>query len=356
MAVDVGRSARQVAFTLEVKSAKIVENIFLNNGVLVLLGSKGRVRVVRGGNRFDERTHLGMNSNVAHRDPFAQIDSNFQDNWRTAQYGQATIDGTTPVNFVEMAQNQGDHAIGTQKLAQESFDDLMNTFPNKVSDALMAATSGAADPLSLIEELPATAFGSQTRTTGGLVRSDYPGPDRTKAWQTQHSSSGADLATAAGIATVTAFLRKCSEGSAKNMQPDICLTTDGAFAQASGGGDILRRYSVSEKMMKLGFNNLMINEAILISDRNVPAKGLLALNTNFMRVQVLAGPNTKQTGDVQVVGDGAVSVPLQISKPVESEDYLKYTIKAWLTYNLTFGALKYHGRMDNITEATLAAD
>jgi hypothetical protein len=357
MAVDASRSARQVAFTLEVKSPKIFENIFLNNGVLVLLGDKGKVRIVQGGNRFDERTHLGQNSNVAHRDPYNKIDSGFQDNWKTAQYGQATIDGATPVNLVELAQNQGKHQVGETKLAQDALDDLMNTFPNKVAEALMQTTSGANDPLSLIEELPATAFGSQTRTTGGIVRSDYPGTGvggRTKAWQTQYSNSSADIGAAAGIATISAFLRKCSEGSAKNMQPDIALTTDGVFAQSAGAADVLRRYGVNDTLIKYQFNHIMINEAAVISDVNVPAGNLIALNTNFMRVQVLAGPNTKRTGDVKVVGDGAVSVPIQISNPIESEDYLKYTIKAWMTYNVTFGALKYHGRMDNLTEATLA--
>ena len=351
MSVDVGRSARQVAFTLEVKSPMIFENIILNNGVLTLLGAKRRVRIVRGGNRFDERTHLGQNSNVGWRDPFAQISSEFQNNWETAQYGQATIDGTSPVNFVEMAQNQGSHAIGTQKLTQESLDDLMNTMPNKVADALLAETSGGAEPLSIREELPATKFGAQTRTTGGIVRSDFPGPDRTQAWQTQYSNTSADLAGASGIGVVTKFMRTCSEGSAVNMQPDLALTTDGVFSQASAAGDVLRRFGVNDKMFKFGFNNLMINQATIISDRNVPTSGLYALNTNFMRVQILAGPNTKQTGDVKVVGDGAVSVPLQISKPIESEDYLKFTIKVWLTMNLTFGALKYHGFMDNLTEA-----
>ena len=354
MSVDYTRSARDIAFTLEVKSPKIFENIFLNNGVLVLLGSKGRVKIVKGGNRFDERTHLGQNSNVAHRDRYAVIDTDYQNNWLTAYYGRAVVDGASPVNFVDIDENAGDHRIGVTSLAESVMEDLMNTFPNKVSDALMAATSAATGPTSLLEQLPATAVGSQTQTTGGIVRSDYPGPDRTQMWQTQYTNSSADISGAAGIATITAFLRKCCEGSALDMQPDIFLTTDGVMSLASGAGDVLRRYGVNDTLLKFRFDNIKIGSAAVISDRNVPAKSGLALNTNYMRVQVLGGPKTKTTRSVKVVGDGAVDVPLQVSQPVEAANKLEYTIKAWMTYNLTLGALKYHGRMDNLTEATLA--
>ena len=353
MAVDYTRTARDIAFTLEVKSPKIFENIFLNNGVLCLLGDKGRVRIVKGGNRFDERTHLGQNSNVDHRDRYAQIDNAYQDNWRTAQYGRATIDGASPVNFVDLDENAGSHKIGASGLAEEVMEDLMNTFPNKISDALLASSSAANQPLSLIEELPATAYGSQTRTTGGIARSDWTGSDRTQAWQTQYSNTSADLSSSAGIGTVTSFGRTCSEGSAMNMQPDIMLTTDGVMSQASASADVLRRFGVNDKLLKYRFDNIMIGTAALISDRNVDSGNALFLNTNFLRVQVLGGGKTKASRSVKVVGDGAVSVPLQVGQPVEAEDKLQFTIKAWMTYNLTFGALKYHGRMDNLTQATL---
>ena len=351
MSVGFGRTARDIAFTLEVKSSKIFENIFLNNGVLVLLGDKGRVKIRKGGNRFDERTHLGQNSNVDHRDRYAQIDNDFQDNWRTAQYGRAVIDGASPVNFIDLDENSGDAKIGATDLADAVLDDLMSTFPNKVSDAIMASSSAANGPVSLIEELPATAFGSQTRSTGGIARSDFPGPDRTQAWQTQYTNTAMDLSGATGIGVATNFGRACSEGSALDMQPDILLTTDAVMSQASAAADVLRRFGVNDTLLKFRFDNIKIGTAALITDRNVPSKGGLWLNTNFLRVQVLGGSKTKASKSVKVVGDGAVAVPLQVGTPVEAEDRLQFTIKAWMTYNLTFGALKYHGRADNMTEA-----
>lgn len=355
MSVSYARTARDIAFTLEVKSPKIFENIFLNNGVLVLMGANGRVKIVTGGNKFDERTHLGQNSNVDHRDRYADIDNAYQNNVITAQYGRAVIDGASPVNFVDQDENQGDAKVGTVSLADFCLEELMNTFPNKVSDALMASTSAANGPTSIVEEIEATAYGSQTRTTGGIARSSYPGASRTSAWQTQYSNTSHDLSAAAGIAGVTQFGRRCGEGSALDLQPDIMLTTDGVISQASGAADVLRRYGVNDTLLKYRFDNIKIGNAALISDRNVPSASATAgsgymMNTNFMRIQVLGGSKTKASNSVKTIGDGAVSVPLQVGTPVEAETKLQFTIKAWLVYNLTFGALKYHGLMNNLVQ------
>ena len=349
MAIGTSRTARDIAFTLEVKSPKIFENIFLNNGVLVLLGSNGRVKIVRGGNRFDERVHLGQNSNVDHRSKFAEIPTDFQNNFQTAQYGQAVISGAVPINLVEQDQNMGAQRISS--MTDALIEELKNTFANKVSDGLMATTSASTDPLSIKEELPATAFGSQTRTTGGIARSDYPGTDETAAWQTRYDGTTADISAATGIAIVSNALWSASDSSAKDMQPDIGLVTTGVMAKASGGGDVLRRYGVNDRLLKLRYDNLMIGNAALIADRSAGAKNGFFLNTNFMHAQVLAGSKTQATGSIKVIGDGATSVPLQVSKPIEADNFLNFTIKAYLVYNVTFGGLKQQLRMDDLTEA-----
>jgi len=352
MAVDYARIARDIAFTLEVKSPKIFENIFLNNGVLAMFGSKGRVNIIKGGNRFDERTRLGKNTNVGTRSKFATIPIDYQNNVQTAYYGQSVVSGAAVVNMVEEDQNAGPSRISS--LADDCMQELLSTFPNVVSDALMATSETSTSPLSLVVQLPATAYGSQTQVTGGITRSDYSGSVPEAAWQTQYNSPGTavDLSAAAGIAAASKFAWTCSPGgSALSEQPDIAICRTGALAQASGGADVLRRYAVNDKMLKLGFDNIMINNATLICDRNGVANAILFINTNYGHVQVLGGQNTKQAKNVSVIGNGAVSVPIQVCQPVESETVLQYSIKAYLVYNLTFGGLRQHGRLANVTEA-----
>jgi hypothetical protein len=209
MSVSYDRIARDIAFTLEVKSEKIFENIFLNNGVLAALGSSGRVKVRRGGNRFDERTHLGQNSTVGHRSKYGQIPTDMQNNFLTAYYGQAVASGSAVVNLVEQDQNMGESKI--DDLAQGLVEEAQNTFPNVISDALMAAAAGANDPLSIVETIEATAYGSQTATIGGIAKSDHTGSDATDAWQNQYSATAiSDVGSAAGIAALSKFAWTCS--------------------------------------------------------------------------------------------------------------------------------------------------
>jgi len=351
MSVSYDRIARDIAFTLEVKSEKIFENIFLQNGCLAALGSNGRVKVTKGGNRFDERVHLGQNSTVGHRTKFAQIPTDMQNNFETAYYGQAVCSGSAVVNLVEQDQNAGEQKL--DDLAEKLIEEANLTFPNKIADAIMKVTPTGSDPDSIVKVIEATAFGSQTSTTGAIVRSAHPGTDKTDAWQNQYNATAlADIGAAAGIAAFTKFLWECSPGgSAISEQPDIGLTTTGVIAMATGGSDMLRRYSVNDKMLKLGFDNLLVNRCALMADRNVAAGRCYVMNSNYMRLQVLAGSNTKTVGNVQTVGEGKQSIPLQVRPAIESGDFLNYAIKIYIVYNLTYGGLRQHGLKTTITEA-----
>ena len=350
MAVGVSRTARDIAFTLEVKSTKIFENIFLNNGILAALGMNGRVKIQKGGNRFDERAHLGQNSTVAQRSKYDPIPLDNQNNWQTAQYGQSVADGAAVVNLVEEDQNAGDSRISS--LADGILEDALQTFPNKISDAIMKATPTDLDPDG-ISVIQATAFGSQTGSVGGIARSDHNGiADLADAWQNQYRATAiADVSAAAGIQAITKFAWQCSPGgSGINEQPDIGLTTVGVFAMFNGS-DVLRRYSVNDKLLKLGFDNIMVNRAAIMADRSVATGRLYLLNTNYLRLQVLAGSKTKQVGQVITVGEGKQAIPLQVREPIESDNHLAYSIKMYIVYNLTWGGLRQHGLQVSITEA-----
>ena len=351
MSVGTGRLARDIVFTLEKKSPEISWNIFLQNGVLALLGLQKRVTVVKGGNRFDERTIFGSNSTFGHRSKFTQIPTDFQNNWATAQYGQAVVSGSAVINMVEAQQNMGKEKI--DDLVENCMREAKLTVPNVVSDGLMAATSAANGPVSIVETIEATAYGAQTSTTGGIVRSDHTGADATDAWQNQYSATAiADASSAAGKAALQNFYWACSPGgSGANETPDIGLTTTGVFAKMSGGEDNLRRYSPNDRMAKLGFDNLAINNAAVIADRNVTAGYMYMLNTNYMRIQILAGNKSQKVGDVQTVGDGKQEIPLQVSSLIEADDFLNWTAKLWMVYNLTFSGLRQHGLQVSITEA-----
>ncbi len=352
MSVSSDRIARDIAFTFEVKSEKIFENIFLNNGILAALGLNGRVKIRRGGNRFDERTHLGQNSTVGHRSKFAQIPTDFQNNFLTAYFGQAVCSGSAVINLVEADQNAGDAKI--DDLAEGLIEEAKLTFPNKISDAIMKTIPNANDPDSIVSAIQAVAYGSQTGTLGTIDRALHTGlADATDAWQNQYDATAiADPGAAAGIAALCKFAWNCSPGgSGVDQQPDIALTTTGVFANITKAGDVLRRFGVNDKMLKIGFDNIMLNRAAVMADRNVGATNMYFINTNYLRMQILAGANTKTVGSVKTIGEGAQTISLQVRPPIEAGDYLNYAIKMYLVYNITWGGLRQHGLYHGIVEA-----
>lgn len=352
MAISATNTAREIAFALMKKSPEIFENIFLQNGVLALMGVKGRVKIVKGSRRFDERVHLGQNPNVDTRSRFAQIPTDFPNNWYTAEYGQSVISGAVPVNLVEIDQAAGAYKL--DDLAETCKNELKNTFANKVADKLMQASAGASDPVSLRQEIQATAFGSQTGTLGGINRADHKGlTDKTDAWQNQYRSTAiSDVGASAGFAALMGFLWTCSPGGgALSEMPDLGITTTGVMAKMSGGIDALKRYQPNATMAKIGFDNLQVGTATLIADRNCPDGYLYFINTNYLHVQVLGGPMSKTIGEVKTIGDGKQTIPLQVRPAIESEDHLNIAIKAYMVYNLTFGGLRQHGLQTSITEA-----
>jgi hypothetical protein len=218
----------------------------------------------------------------------------------------------------------------------------------------MAAAPGGSDPESIVASIQATAFGSQTGSLGGIARADHTGlADATDAWQNQYSATAiADIGSAAGIAAISKFAWACSPGgSAAQEQPNVGLTTTGVFAKMTGSADVLRRYGVNDKMLKLGYDNIMVNRAAIMADRNVTAGYLYFLNTNYLRMQILAGSNTKSVGNVSTIGDGKQSISLQVRPPIEAGDYLNYVIKMYMVYNITWGGLRQHGLQVSITEA-----
>lgn len=352
MAVSSTRSERQIMFATEVKSEKIFENIFLQNGCLAAVGVNGRVKIVKGNNRFDERIHLGKNPNSGHQSIYAQIPSSFSNTWFTALYGQACWAGTAVMNLVEIDQAQGEHQL--DDVVEKSIEELLLTAPNDVGDAIMKTTPTSVDPESIVNVIEATAFGSQTSTLGGISRAAHTGlTDLTDAFQNQYEATAiTDISGAAGKGAIEKFAWKCSPGGgAKSEQPDIALTTTGVFSKFTGGDDVNRRFTPNDKMLKLGFDNVLINNAALMADRNVTTGALYFLNTNYMRLQILAGPKTKTVGSIVTVGEGKQSIQLQVRDMIESSDHLNQVVKMYMMYNLTFGGLRQHGLQINITEA-----
>ena len=335
MAVGVTRNTRVASFVIEKALPKISNELARNDGIVAVLGAKGKIQTVNGGDLFEERVEYQENSNTAFRDKFAQIPTAQQDNWLTAKYGQAVLSGSCVVNQVELAQASGEYQISN--LLDAIVENAKRTYVRKVADALRAASPAATDPESIRSFISTTAFGAQTGTTGNLNRATY-----SSWWQNQVSSTAADLSANTGVETVEAFYwNSVAKGSALQEQPDFGLTTGTLYAALSSFGDNQRQYVRDDMMQKLGFTSIKLLNAAIIADPSITSGYLYLLNTNYLRIQVLRTPG------MQEVGDTPQSIPLSLGEMQKDIDTLNSVQLFYAVMNLTCCSLQRQGVLTN---------
>lgn len=340
MAVGVSRINRIASFVLEKAIPRISNELKRNDGIVGVFGAKNRIQIVDGGDLFEERVEYQENTNFGHRTKFAQIPTAQQDNWLTAKYGQATLSGAAVLNDIENAQNRGEFAISS--MIEAMIDNATNTSVRQVADALRAATPGNNDPESIQSMVEATAFGSQTSTTGGLSRSTYD-----TWWQNQYDNTAADTSANTGIEVILAFYwNSVAKGASMIDQPDFGLTTGTIFAALSAFGDNQRRYQNDEDMQKLGFRAIKLLNMSVIADPSITAGYFYLLNTNFLRLKVLRTPQMKNAG---FTGETAPTIPISAQPFQKDIDSLNSYALMHATYNLVSSSLQRQGVMDNVS-------
>lgn len=341
MAVGITRNDRISSFVLE-KAVPIISNeIKRNDGIVGILGAKNRIKMVTGGDLFEERVQYKENTNVAFRDKFAQIPTAQQSNWLTAKYGQATITGSIVINEIEEAQNaSSEYRISS--LLEALIQNARDTYVRQMADAFRAAAPAANEPNSVPSMVQATAFGAQTTSgaeSGFLSRTTY-----NDWWQNQLNATAAALSAQAGLATLEAFYwQSVAKGSALSEQPDFGLTTGTVFASLSSYHDTLIRHDSNSALGKLGFSTLKVLNMEIIADPAITAGYLYMLNTNYLRLQVL------KTRNMENVGDTPDTIPLSMKPMQDDIDTLNKVQLLYATLNLTTNSLQRQGLMSSVS-------
>jgi len=288
---DAAKINRVLTTTLDRYSPKISNELARNDGIVAIFGNNGRIKINDGGERAIETLDVTENPNVGFRSKYADIPIAIADSRKQAKYAYATIDGAVTLNDIEKAMNAGDSKI--YDLPEAEVNNFKNTLIRKLADALRAAAPGANDPESILTIIPDTAVAAQSTTTGELSRATYAW------WRSAYDATATDLSAAAGLEALIAFyLQSCSKGASKIDQPDFGLTTGTLFAALSAGrGDDLRRFTPNDKMLQLGFANIMVMNAVIIADPLSVAGDLRFINTNFCQLQVLRTPSMSNVGE-----------------------------------------------------------
>lgn len=341
MAVDGSDNARinrVLTTTLDRYSPKISNELARNEGIVAVFGARKRIHIITG-QRAIETLDVSENSTFAARSHLADVPTGRQDSRRQAKYAWATVSGAITINDIEAAMNAGPEQI--YPLMASEVQNAKNTMIRIIADQLRKQTPTNVDPESVRTIIEDNAKASQTNVIGGIDRATN------SFWRNQFSNTSMDISTNAGYGVLLAFMmQEVSKGASAIDKPDFGLTTGTIFADlGSGNGDTNRRWQGSDaKTMELGFTNILIDNATIIADPQMPAGDIFLINTNFMNLKVLKTPHMKNE-----VGERPQTMPISI-RPFMTDPKSFHSIGLmYLTYAFTCASSQRQGIATNVS-------
>lgn len=285
---DSARVNRVLTTTLDRYSPNIANELARNDGIITVFGMRNRIKMITG-QRAIETLDKSENSNFAARSHLSDVPTARQDSRTQAKYAWATVSGAVTINDIEAAMNAGPEQI--YPLMAAEVENAKNTIIRLIADQLRKATPTSVDPESIRTLIEDNAKASQTGSPGGISRSTNP------FWRNEYNNTTMDISSNGGYGLLLGFmLQDVAKGSGLIDKPDFGLTTGTLFADlGSGNGDANRRFS-DEKLLKLGFSNIVVDTATIISDPQMPTGKIYLCNTNFMNLKVLKTPHQKSVG------------------------------------------------------------
>lgn len=275
-----------IATTLENRSDKIFDNVISNNALLYMLRKSGNIKVVSGGRLFLHPLLYKTNSSFAARGSTDTIALPITDPLTDSQWSVKVISGSVVLPALDVAMNAGsrekllDYAMVKEMEAQTSMEEVLG-------DQLFNTSVGA-DDFDSIPRIIGTAPSADTDVGGINSSTSANSYWRNYAYTTAITSfSGSQT----GINQIDTALNSSTFGK---QGPTLIVTTKAIFTYYMLSLTSNVRYSNLE-MGDAGFKALQYATIPFVFDDNVPANRLYGIDTNAVKLQVLAQGNFKRS-------------------------------------------------------------
>lgn len=255
------------AITLQAIQPRLADNITLGNATFAYLRERGRMTLEEGADYLQEPINWALNSTAqsyTHYDPLALV---AQEEITAAVYNWKQYSVSASISGLEKLKNNNRHGIikawgAKMQIAENSLISLMDAHVHADQ-----TTKTATDLLGFDE------FIEDDVTPGGIIGGINRG---TETWW-------ANKYTLGSVATITQDCRtaifKATEGRQK---PDFGITCMPAF-EAIINQNAGKQRLMNDAMMKIGYDNIVINGITLMVDRNVPGEGVTAPSSTTNR-------------------------------------------------------------------------
>lgn len=291
MAVGNTNFSTLITTTLQNLPGDIFDNVVTNNAALYLLQKKGNVKIVSGGRQFTQALIYAANNTFQARGKYDTIATTIQDNATRSTWDIKNVNGSVAISDIEIAMNAGDKEKLID-LAEEKKQEAEIAMTEVMGDQIFNTSFGAND-LDSIPKIISTTVSVDTNSVGG-IDSSASGQDYWRNYV--HASAVTGFGTSQeGLTKMDLTLNGCTFG---RMGPKAIITTKAIFSLYQVALTQNARYSDME-LGDAGFKNLQYATLPVMFDDNCVADRMYFIDTDSLKLQILAQQNMKSTGFMQ---------------------------------------------------------
>jgi hypothetical protein len=267
-----------LASTLRILRDREVDNTFRTIPLLDAVKAKGNIEKVNGGSKVNHPVILAEHSSITQLSTgYESVNLAVKDPLRTAEFDWCDFVAPVVVTEKEQLTNKGDRAV--IRIAEARLKSVMGMLQREWCKQVVAGTSTVLTELNTLNGITAVtsptngffeklAFGDQTNTVGGIVKSDFK-----QSWQNQvadiKSAAPADLFKDTGLARMSKLMID-TQTYAPEGEVDIILASAKSYEQYRSALTAQERYSSMEQMRGIsGKLGLLYNGAMMYIEPNL---------------------------------------------------------------------------------------
>ena len=272
--------------TLQNFANEIFDNVTTNNPLLFHLKKSGNIKVSSGGRQFTHPVYYKKNDTFGAISKMGTVALNLQDDITRAQYDIKIVAGSIVLSQVEQAMNAGDKEKLIDYLEEKKMGAEI-TMGETLGVQLWKASPGSDDFDSIPRLISITP--STQSDVGGI---DSTASDQTYWRNYVHATTVTAFGTSqAGLNAMDIVLNNTTWGK---QGPKIIITTKAIFTLYNLALTANVRYSKLEDG-DAGFKNLLYGTLPVMFDDNCVAQRMYFIDTDALKLQVLAQGNMKMT-------------------------------------------------------------
>lgn len=295
--------------TLRILLEEEVDNLFKATPLLDQMKKKGRIDLYDGGQKLDVPLILAEHSSITQlASGYEPVNLAVQDAMRNASYNWCDFVAPIVITEKEELSNKGERAIVS--IAEARMKSVMGLLQREFEKQIIAGTSTVLSELNTLNGvdkagfLEENAFGSQTNSVGGILKSDFPNDYQN---QIKDSASGFGGGTGTGITDLTDLYIDCQLRTPGAGAPDLILCSPQMYSLYKGLLFNNERF-INESALDGGKLSLAFHGAQMYVDPFLPAAGTpktisaYALNTDYIRLAMDSDANFRMSDFEMISG------------------------------------------------------